>query len=341
MPGLNGYQVLRELKASDRMRHTPVMLVSALDGIHDMVPCIELGAEDFLTKPVDLSMFRARVNACLEKKRLREREFGQFFTPELARYYVRHPELLKQGREAEVTVMFCDIRGFSKISEQLGPSETVEWVSDVMAALSDSVIKYRGVLVDYIGDELMAMWGAPEEQPDHAELSCQAAIEMLTRLPELSDRWESVTGHPTRVGIGLNTGLAQVGNTGSHRKFKYGPLGNTVNIASRVQGATKYLQTGLVVTGTTWQQMGQQFATRRLCKARVVNIEQPIDLYEVLCCDREHDLGQRLRYEEALKKFESQEFRLAGLHSRQPSRGMPPRRLFPDAHVPCRRSLAA
>lgn len=311
MPELNGYEVLRQLKADERMRHTPVMLVSALDAVRDMVPCIELGAEDFLTKPVDLAMLRARVNACLEKKRLREREFGQFFTPELARHYVRHPELLKVGREAEVTVMFCDIRGFSKISEHLGPGETVDWVSDVMGALSDAVLEHRGVLVDYIGDELMAMWGAPDEQPDHAELSCQAAIEMLTRLPELSNRWESVTGQPTRVGIGLNSGLAQVGNTGSHRKFKYGPLGNTVNVASRVQGATKYLKAELVVTGTTWQQLGQQFTSRRLCKARVVNIEQPIDLYEVVCCDTERDLNSMRSYEEALKRFESEEFRAA------------------------------
>jgi adenylate cyclase len=311
MPRLNGYQVLRRLKSSERLRHTPVMLVSALDAVRDVVPCIELGAEDFLTKPVDLSLLRARVNACLEKKRLREREFGQFFTPELARHFVRHPELLKEGREAEVTVMFCDIRGFSKISEHLGPSETVEWVSDVMAALSDCVIEHRGVLVDYIGDELMAMWGAPEQQPNHAELACRAAIDMLNRLPLLSARWQPVTGHPTTVGIGLNTGLAQVGNTGSHRKFKYGPLGNSVNVASRVQGATKYLQTGLIVTGSTWQQLGPQFATRRLCKARVVNIEQPIDLYEVYPGDADQDRAHKRRYEEALEKYESQEFRLA------------------------------
>jgi len=208
-------------------------------------------------------------------------------------------------------VLFCDIRGFSSISERLGPSETVDWVSDVMAVLSDCVIDHRGVLVDYIGDELMAMWGAPEEQPNHAELACLAAVEMLARLPALSTRWQPVVKHPTAVGIGLNTGLARVGNTGSHRKFKYGPLGNTVNVASRVQGATKYLQTRLMVTGTTQQHLGPQFATRRLCKARVVNIDQPIDLYEVLSCEQDHESDQKRRYEEALKEFESRNFRVA------------------------------
>lgn len=311
MPGLSGYQVLQRLKASERLRHTPVILVSALDTMRDVVPCIELGAEDFLTKPVDLALFRARVNACLEKKRLREREFGQFFTPELARHFVRHPELLKEGREAEVTVMFCDIRGFSRISERLGPGETVEWLSDVMAVLSDCVIEHRGVLVDYIGDEVMAMWGAPDEQPDHARLACSAAIEMLARLPALSVRWQPVVKHPTTVGIGLNTGLAQVGNTGSHRKFKYGPLGNAVNVASRVQGATKYLQASLVVTGSTRNLLGPQFATRRLCKARVVNIDQPIDLYEVISSGRADELEQRRRYEKALQESETGNLRVA------------------------------
>ncbi len=311
MPGLNGYQVLQRLKASERLRHTPVILVSALDTMRDVVPCIELGADDFLTKPVDLALFKARVNACLEKKRLREREFGQFFTPELARHFVRHPELLKEGREAEVTVMFCDIRGFSRISERLGPGETVEWLSDVMDVLSDCVIEHRGVLVDYIGDELMAMWGAPDEQPDHARLACRAATEMLARLPALSARWQSVVKHPTTVGIGLNTGLARVGNTGSRRKFKYGPLGNAVNVASRVQGATKYLQASLVVTGSTWNHLGPEFATRRLCKARVVNIDQPIDLYEVIPSGRADELEQKRRYEKALHEFETGNLRLA------------------------------
>jgi len=311
MPELSGYQVLQQLKADERLQHTPVILVSALDAIEDVVPCIELGADDFLTKPVNLAIFKARVNACLEKKRLREREFGQFFTPELARHFVRHPELLREGREAEVTVMFCDIRGFSRISQHLAPKETVEWVSDVMAELSDCVISHRGVLVDYIGDELMAMWGAPEEQLEHGALACRAAIDMLARLPALNNRWCPVVKHPTAIGIGLNTGLAQVGNTGSKRKFKYGPLGNAVNVASRVQGATKYLKASLMVTGATRQHLGPSFVTRRLCKVRVVNIDQPIDLYEVCSPEQRPRPGQVERYEDALREYENRNFRAA------------------------------
>jgi class 3 adenylate cyclase len=153
-------------------------------------------------------------------------QFEQFFTPQLARQLAWQPDLLK-GRDTEVTILFCDIRGFSRISEHLGPARTVEWINDVMGTLSECVRAHVGVLVDYIGDELMAMWGAPEEQPHHARLACHAALDMLACVPKLNERWQPVLKEAMGVGIGINTGMARVGNTGSEQKFKYGPLGNT------------------------------------------------------------------------------------------------------------------
>ncbi|MCA1685897.1 MAG: adenylate/guanylate cyclase domain-containing protein, partial [Planctomycetia bacterium] len=197
-------------------------------------------------------------------------QFEQFFTPELAEELAARPDLLK-GRDVEVTLLFCDIRGFSRVSERVGPATTVRWIGDVMGVLSECVLAHKGVLIDYIGDELIAMWGAPKEEPDHARLACRSALDMLSILPELSERWQSVLGEPIDLGIGLNTGVAQVGNTGSHRKFKYGALGNTVNLASRVQGATKYMKTRLLVTGSTRAQLDDGFACRRLCTVGVVN----------------------------------------------------------------------
>ena len=97
-----------------------------------MIPCIESGADDYLVKPVDFALLKARVNASLERIRLREREFGQFFSPEIARIVMRNPEIVREGRDADVTVLFCDIRGFSRISEHLAPADTVRWLSDVM-----------------------------------------------------------------------------------------------------------------------------------------------------------------------------------------------------------------
>jgi adenylate cyclase len=237
-------------------------------------------------------------------------QFEQFFTPELSRQLANRPDML-EGQDAEVTLLFCDIRGFSRISERLGPAKTVEWISDVMDVLSDCVLAHKGVLVDYIGDELMAMWGAPEKQSAHASLACQAALDMLSHLPALNERWQPALEEPFVLGLGINTGLAHVGNTGSRRKFKYGPLGNTVNLASRVQGVTKFLKTDLLISQFTHVHLGPQFQTRRICKAKVVNIEEPVDLYEVVASGQPSWPVLKENYEKALEEFEKKELRAA------------------------------
>jgi adenylate cyclase len=236
-------------------------------------------------------------------------QFEQFFTPELARQLAVQPDLL-QGQDREVTLLFCDVRGFSRISERLGPARTVAWISAIMEALSECVLAEKGVLVDYIGDELVAMWGAPEAQPDHARRAARAALAMLAVLPELNARWQAEVGEALTVGIGLNSGVARVGNTGSPRKFKYGPLGNAVNLASRVQGATKFLKTQLLLTGATWSQLGPGFVGRRVATVQVVNIAEPVELYELVPAAEAG--APRLRaYEEALAFYERREWRQA------------------------------
>jgi adenylate cyclase len=234
-------------------------------------------------------------------------QFEQFFSADLARELTLHPDLL-EGRDAEVSVLFCDIRGFSRVAEKLGAAGTMQWINDVLGVLSECVIRHQGVLVDYVGDELMAMWGAPTVQADHAQLACRAAVDIWKSLPDLNERWLARLGEPTRVGVGINTGAARVGNTGSQRKFKYGPLGNTVNLASRVQGATKYLKAGMLITEATQGRLDATLAYRRLCQVRVVNIAEPITLYE-LCAQPEGSWSDVCsRYEEALRLFEQQQF---------------------------------
>jgi adenylate cyclase len=127
----------------------------------------------------------------------------------------------------------------------------------------------------------MAMWGAPEPQPDQASRAVRAALAMRAALPRLDERWRATLGDQVRIGVGVNSGTAQVGNVGSTIKFKYGALGNTVNLASRVQGLTKYLRSGLLVAAATARQLADGYVTRRVVKTRVVNIEAPVDLYEV------------------------------------------------------------
>jgi adenylate cyclase len=234
----------------------------------------------------------------------------QSFTPKVARHLAANPDLLK-GRDSEVTVLFADIRSFSRLSQRLEPAVTVEWVRDVMGALSECVLAHEGVLVDYIGDELMAMWGAPDEQPEHARLACRAALAMLEQLPGLNGRWQPVLGEPMGLGIGIDTGTARVGDIGSRYKLKYGPLGNTPNFASRVQGATKFLKTSLLITGATQARLGPGFETRRLGRVRLVNIGEPLALYELAAPGRPRWTAFRGEYEAALAEFERGNFRAA------------------------------
>lgn len=241
--------------------------------------------------------------------------FEQFFTPELAQELQRSPDLL-EGREAIVTMLFCDVRSFSTLSEKLGPARTVEWIGDVMTELSQCVLDEKGVLVDYMGDELFAMWGAPKEQPDQVDRAVRTALAMAQKVEVLNERWQAILGRPMAIGIGINTGMAQVGNTGSRQKFKYGPLGNSVNIASRAQGLTKYLKCPLLVTEATREKLSGEFRTRKVCTARLRNIQEPVVLYEVAPADGKRQVELFAKTEAALEALEQGEMataaRLAG-----------------------------
>ncbi|MEQ8667886.1 MAG: adenylate/guanylate cyclase domain-containing protein [Pirellulales bacterium] len=234
--------------------------------------------------------------------------FDQFFSPGLSQKLRVQPNLLSaDGEQRNISAMFVDIRGFSKISNQLGPSRTIAWLTDCLNVMSDIVLAHEGVLVDYIGDELMAIWGAPDDQPDHADRACNAAIEIIEVLPELNQRWSEKIQAVIDVGIGINSGPAVVGNVGTQRKFKYGALGETVNVASRVQGLTKYLNVPLAITQATRESLEDQYQVRRLCSARVVNISDPVDVYQVTSPEGMDDPLLR-DYEKALCAFESGEF---------------------------------
>ena len=229
--------------------------------------------------------------------------FEQFFSRDLAEELIGQDNLL-DGRECDVTVLFVDVHRFSTITVNMGPAATIEFINDVLGSLSDCVLDHGGVLVDYVGDELMAMWGAPRREPNHAKLACQAALAMLARRPELQERWGDKLGVPLDFSIGINSGLAQVGNVGSHHKFKYGPLGNTVNLGSRTQGVNKFLGTKVLVTQSTRDRLDESFCLRRLCSVQVVNIEMPVDLYELVPPETPNWKSVRDQYEEALALFE-------------------------------------
>ncbi len=311
MPGMNGFQVLERLRRAGTLACTPVIIVSGMDSDTHAVRGIELGAEDFLSRPIDLSLLRARVNAALERQRLRERELGQFFAPGLARYLLRHPGLLLEGRSMEVSVLFLDVVGFSRISERMGPAATIQWLGEAMDIFSACIQRHQGVLVDYTGDQIMALWGAPRLQPDHASLAVQTARALCAALPDINRQWADRIGAPTELTIGINTGDAFVGNVGTRHKFKYGALGNTVNLAARLQSATKYLRAPVLLSGHSLTALVDRPAARRLARLRLNNIEQPVDVFELAVQDSPGQAELFSSYERALDLFESGELHRA------------------------------
>jgi adenylate cyclase len=304
LPGLDGFEVLRRMQADARLRSAPVIVVSAQDAGEHAARCLGAGAEDFLTKPIDQVLLRARINAVLLRRRLRVRELEQFFPPAVARQLIDRPDVLDEGTQTTVSVLFCDIRGYSRISRRLGPAESIKWVSAVMEELTECVSRNNGVVVDFIGDELMAMWGAPTLQPEHADLACHTALEMFACLPRLNAAWQERLGEAIDFGVGVNSGPAWVGNSGTRKKFKYGPSGDTVNVGSRVQGATKYLKAPLIVSRATYDQLRRLYDTRRLGRVRVVNIAEPVELFEVVPRGAPDWEERKRPYEEALALYE-------------------------------------
>ncbi len=238
----------------------------------------------------------------------------QAFSPELASQLQRNPELL-EGHEREITVLFSDLRGFFEISERLGPHETYRFLGDVMNRLTESIMSASGVIIDYYGDGLAAMWNAPTDQYNHAELACRAAHAMLEELPAINAAWRESLGQDLALGIGIHTGLARVGNAGTQRRIKYGPRGASVNLASRVEGATKRLGVPLLITEQTRRLLPPSIFTRRCLRAQLSGAAAPVDLYEVPRGPLSAEQIARMRgYEEALALFESGDLAAASEH---------------------------
>ncbi len=236
--------------------------------------------------------------------------FDQFFTPTLARQLESDPTML-EPRSVQLSVLFADIRGFSRISERIGPEKTIHWINSVMSTLTDCVFTFSGVVVDYIGDEIMAMWGAPEDRDNHAELAVRSALSMIEKLPEINAVWADIIGESVQLGIGINTGEAQVGNTGSERKFKYGPLGDVVNVGSRLQSATKQVHANVLITESTAAALPTDLVRRKIRSVRFVNVERVITVYEIPFRPDENWNRLKEEYEKGLELYEKGEFSLA------------------------------
>ena len=228
----------------------------------------------------------------------------QTFSPEVAQHLLRQPNALA-SQTRETTMLLADLRGFTRLAETLTPTESCGIVSDVMEALTDAIVERGGMVIDYYGDGVSAMWNAPFDQPDHADRACLAALEMLESISRVSDQWRHLLPFPLELGIGIHTGVVQVGNAGTRQRMKYGPRGRAMNLASRVQTAAKRLDVPLLVTDAVRRRVSSRLTALRVCTARLPGIEEPLELFTLFpAADAERLQGDLDRYAMALAAYE-------------------------------------
>ncbi|MDQ4019399.1 MAG: response regulator [Actinomycetota bacterium] len=262
MPELDGYEVLRRIEDDPDLRHVPVIMISAVEDLDSVVRCIELGADDYLPKPFDPVLLRARINGCLMKKRLHDLErervrdvFSRFVPEPVVDEVLRRTDddLRLRGVRVNGTVLFSDLRGFTPFAETIPADEVLEVLNDYLSHMSDAILDCGGTLVAYQGDGIMAVFGAPIEADDHADRALAAARDMLgVRLPRFNRNLrENGLGDGFRMGIGLNSGPLMSGTVGSRRRLEYTAIGDTTNTASRLQAMTKGTAHSLLMAEST------------------------------------------------------------------------------------------
>ena len=269
MPELDGVSVLEQMKADAGLNHVPVIMISAVDEIESVVRCIEMGAEDYLPKPFDPVLLRARINAGLAKKRLhdleqeRVRSVFSRFVPEhvVDDVLERTDDDLRLGGSRDVgTVMFTDIRRFTAFSEATPPHRVIELLNEYFGEMIDAIFEHDGTLVGYRGDGLLAVFGAPIALDDHADRALAAAREMLkVRLPRFNG-WlrEQGLSEGFEMGIGLNSGPFMSGNVGSARQLEYTIHGDTVNTAARLEAMTKSARRSILFADSTCRALSRR-----------------------------------------------------------------------------------
>ena len=253
MPEMDGYQVLAALAADPRLRDVPVVMMSSVEEVDSVARCIELGAEDYLFKPVNPVLLRARVRASLEKKRLRDQQrelIQKFATPEVAEELLT-TGLALGGKQVEASVMFSDIRAFTRIAETLPPAETIELLNSYYTLMFDAIGGQGGIVNQMLGDGLMAIFGAPLPRVDHRERAVRAALEMLELVDGFNREQALRNGPEIRIGTGIASGPVIAGFTGTQRRVTYTCVGDTVNLAAHLEAHTKVVGQPILIDENT------------------------------------------------------------------------------------------
>ena len=256
MPGMSGIEVLEKIRQTRDGTLLPIIMASANDAREDIVEALKAGANDYVNKPIDFPVVLARVNVQLALKRANDKVrslveeverrnkfirtvFGRYLTDDVVETILDSPGGLSLGGERrEITIMMADIRGFTSISSRLDATEVVTLVNNFLAKMTEVIIRHGGIIDEFIGDAILALFGAPRPLQDHAQKAVACAIEMQLLMDEVNELNEQAGLPRVSAGIGINTGEVVVGNIGSDKRLKYGVVGHNVNFTSRIESYT-------------------------------------------------------------------------------------------------------
>ena len=298
MPGMDGREVLRRIKEHPEWRATPVIVISGQQDMDGIIECIEAGADDYLFKPFNQVLLQARIKAGIERKRWHDREeqyrqqlernekfiratFGRYLSDEIVTDILERPEGLELGGDLRrVTIMMSDIRGFTSLSEHLAPAQVVTLLNRYLGAMTDIIMAHQGTIDEFIGDAILAVFGAPQRRDDDADRAVACALEMQAAMARINEV-NAAEGLPViKTGIALNTGDVIAGNIGSERRSKYGFVGHAMNVTSRIEDLTA--GGGILVSDSTLQSLKGNFQVGDCQELNVKGIEESIVVHQIL-----------------------------------------------------------
>lgn len=311
MPDMNGYEVLERLKADPQLRHIPVIMISAIDEIESVIRCVELGAEDYLSKPFNPTLLRARVGASLERKKLNDQVRAQaadlaawnqnleqrvaeqlteiervgrlkrFLSPQIADLVVSSGDVervLESHRRA-VTVVFCDLRGFTAFAETAEPEEVMAVLRAYHDVLGPLIYKYEGTLERFAGDGLNVLFNDPLPCPDPSVRAVRMAVEMRDAVANLAVKWRKL-GHELGFGVGIAHGYATLGRIGFEGRYDYSAIGTVVNLAARLCAEARSGQ--ILVDGKVRMAVETLTDTEPLGELVLKGMQRPVSVFNIL-----------------------------------------------------------
>lgn len=283
MPEMDGFQVLEACLNDTDLRNIPIIMTSSMDELDSVVKCIELGAEDYLNKPVNPILLRARINASLEKKRLRDEQrklFRTFATEEVAEQLSREGFSLG-GKRVNGSAMFTDIRSFTTLAETQDPADTIDLLNSYYALMFEAITGNGGTVNQMLGDGIMAIFGAPTSQEDHAEHAVRAALEMIDLIEAFNQQQELANKSQIKIGIGIASGRMIAGFTGTQNRATYTCVGDTVNLAARIEDYTKQAGKSILIDKFTRDDLPPEIQVEELGEVTFKGKQQAVTIFAV------------------------------------------------------------